>query len=259
MIDLPRAGPRYCGPQTEKTTHRWAKTSPRTPPSSLARAPPSQAQGEPTRTHIPPSCPELWESSGAFWKDKSALWPEITFPASVQVQPETRGHGRPWVPGGEFSLTMQSHLDLLGGWDTGHVSFLHEEDVTFCTDLGQTPWGAVWTSSVVGTQDTCLFCMSRMSPFALTCDKPLGTRSVSVCLPHFLGPPTEREVRYFFLCLLFLNHSTRKSCFSVKGLPIHSQVLITVIPAGPSCVTGRHPWLPSLPRFLILSCKHLVA
>ena len=30
---------------------------------------------------------------------------------------------------------MQSHLDLLGGWDTGHVSFLHEKDVTFCTEL----------------------------------------------------------------------------------------------------------------------------
>ena len=71
--------------------------------------------GEPTRTHIPPSCPEPWESSGAFWKTKSASWPEITFPASVQVQPGTC-HRRPWVPGGEFSLMMQSDLDLLGGW-----------------------------------------------------------------------------------------------------------------------------------------------
>lgn len=66
VIDLPGAGPRYCGPQTEKTTRRWAKTRPSTPPSSPARAPPSQAKGVPTRTHIPPSCPELWESSGAF-------------------------------------------------------------------------------------------------------------------------------------------------------------------------------------------------
>ena len=51
VIDLPGAGPRYCGPQTEETTCRWAKTRPSTPPSSPARAPPSQAEGEPTHTH----------------------------------------------------------------------------------------------------------------------------------------------------------------------------------------------------------------
>ena len=92
-IDLPRAGLRYCGPQTGKTTLGWARTRPCTPPGSPARAPPSQAPGEPTRS------PEPWEISGAFWKDKSASWPETAFPASVQVQPGTRGHGRPWVPG----------------------------------------------------------------------------------------------------------------------------------------------------------------
>lgn len=44
----------------------------------------------------------------------------------------------------------QSPLDLLGGWDTGRMSFPREKDATFRTDLLQTPWDTQsWSAFLV--------------------------------------------------------------------------------------------------------------
>lgn len=50
----------------------------------------------------------------------------------------------------ESFLMRQSPLDLLGGWDTGRMSFPREKDATFRTDLLQTPWDTQsWSAFLV--------------------------------------------------------------------------------------------------------------